>query len=154
MQLQESGELARLKMKWWREKRGGGACEGSDIPETPKLTFDHVKGIFVVLFFGCIVGIVLGVIRWLMNVKKISKILEVKKFKFKKLKLILKKNSRPPLWMSLSKRQNSSLNSRKTPNHPTHAKTLCIRSQICTRQEDRTRHQSQGQDRGTTAAAL
>lgn len=84
LQLQESGELARLKMKWWREKRGGGACVGSEIPETPKLTFDHVKGIFVVLFFGCIVGIVLGVFRWLMNVRKISKILEVKKlFNFK-----------------------------------------------------------------------
>ncbi|KAL7026698.1 hypothetical protein ACKWTF_005131 [Chironomus riparius] len=26
LQMQESGELARMKNKWWREKRGGGAC--------------------------------------------------------------------------------------------------------------------------------
>lgn len=78
LQLQESGELARLKMKWWREKRGGGACEGGDPPKTPELTFDHVKGIFMVLFGGCIVGTSLGIFRWLMSVREIAKFLEVK----------------------------------------------------------------------------
>lgn len=28
LQLQESGEISRLKTKWWKEKRGGGACSG------------------------------------------------------------------------------------------------------------------------------
>lgn len=28
LQLQESGEISRLKTKWWKEKRGGGACAG------------------------------------------------------------------------------------------------------------------------------
>lgn len=24
--MQESGEISRMKIKWWKEKRGGGAC--------------------------------------------------------------------------------------------------------------------------------
>lgn len=27
LQMQESGKLAQLKIKWWKEKRGGGACQ-------------------------------------------------------------------------------------------------------------------------------
>lgn len=26
LQMQESGEISRMKTKWWKEKRGGGAC--------------------------------------------------------------------------------------------------------------------------------
>lgn len=26
LRLQESGKLAALKIKWWKEKKGGGAC--------------------------------------------------------------------------------------------------------------------------------
>jgi ionotropic kainate glutamate receptor 2 len=74
--MQESGELTRLKQKWWREKRGGGACDSGEPPSAPKLTFDHVKGIFLVLFSGCTIGTTLGIIRWLMNIKKISNFLE------------------------------------------------------------------------------
>lgn len=74
--MQESGELTRLKQKWWREKRGGGKCDSGDPPSAPKLTFDHVKGIFYVLFGGCTVGTTLGIIKWLMNIKKIAVFLE------------------------------------------------------------------------------
>lgn len=24
--MQESGEISKMKIKWWKEKRGGGAC--------------------------------------------------------------------------------------------------------------------------------
>jgi ionotropic glutamate receptor len=75
--MQESGELTRLKTKWWNEKRGGGACDGQAAEGAPKLTFNHVKGIFLVLFFGCWVGSLLGLFRWLMNVRKMSKFLEI-----------------------------------------------------------------------------
>lgn len=27
LRLQESGKLATLKLKWWKEKKGGGACQ-------------------------------------------------------------------------------------------------------------------------------
>jgi hypothetical protein len=30
LQLQESGEISRMKTKWWKEKRGGGKCSVSD----------------------------------------------------------------------------------------------------------------------------
>jgi hypothetical protein len=26
LQMQESGEITSMKIKWWKEKRGGGAC--------------------------------------------------------------------------------------------------------------------------------
>lgn len=26
--MQESGEISRMKIKWWKEKRGGGKCSG------------------------------------------------------------------------------------------------------------------------------
>lgn len=29
LRLQESGKLAALKIKWWNEKKGGGACSVS-----------------------------------------------------------------------------------------------------------------------------
>lgn len=74
--MQESGELTRLKQKWWREKRGGGACDSGEPQSAPKLTFNHVKGIFLVLFSGCTIGTVLGIFKWLMNIKKISVFLE------------------------------------------------------------------------------
>lgn len=30
LQLQEGGKLTRMKNKWWKEKRGGGACPVSN----------------------------------------------------------------------------------------------------------------------------
>lgn len=27
LKMQESGKLAALKIKWWKEKKGGGACQ-------------------------------------------------------------------------------------------------------------------------------
>lgn len=27
LRMQESGKLATLKIKWWKEKKGGGACQ-------------------------------------------------------------------------------------------------------------------------------
>lgn len=27
LRMQESGKLAALKIKWWKEKKGGGACQ-------------------------------------------------------------------------------------------------------------------------------
>lgn len=29
LRLQETGQLAQMKRKWWKEKRGGGQCEVS-----------------------------------------------------------------------------------------------------------------------------
>ncbi|KAG5684287.1 hypothetical protein PVAND_013523 [Polypedilum vanderplanki] len=77
LQMQESGELTRMKTKWWNEKRGGGACDTLPQEGAPRLSFDHVKGIFLVLFSGCCFGTTLGILRWLFTIRKISKYLEV-----------------------------------------------------------------------------
>lgn len=37
LQMQESGKLAALKIKWWKEKRGGGACQVSCYISTRKI---------------------------------------------------------------------------------------------------------------------
>lgn len=31
LKLQESGRLAQLKNKWWKEKKGGGKCSVSEL---------------------------------------------------------------------------------------------------------------------------
>jgi len=31
LQMQESGEISLMKTKWWKEKRGGGACGVSSL---------------------------------------------------------------------------------------------------------------------------
>lgn len=36
--MQESGEISRLKIKWWKEMRGGGACAGVSL----KFTFVRI----------------------------------------------------------------------------------------------------------------
>ncbi|CAH0553020.1 unnamed protein product [Brassicogethes aeneus] len=59
LKLQETGELSQLKIKWWKEKRGGGKCasksEGGDA--TP-LDLKNVGGVFLVLFVGSIMGLI------------------------------------------------------------------------------------------------
>lgn len=54
LQLQESGILHTLKDRWWKQKRGGGACaddakKGSAVNE---LNLGNVGGVFVVLLGG------------------------------------------------------------------------------------------------------
>lgn len=77
LKLQEAGILTSLKIKWWKEKRGGGKCavikinylifhyhimfnfqtksEGGDA--TP-LDLKNVGGVFMVLFVGSILGLI------------------------------------------------------------------------------------------------
>lgn len=42
LQLQESGQLAKLKIKWWKEKRGGGACQVTDRSKFINLNYKFV----------------------------------------------------------------------------------------------------------------
>lgn len=55
MSLQESGMLEVLKNRWWKEKRGGGACDiddGQSGESVKELTLANVGGVFVVLGMG------------------------------------------------------------------------------------------------------
>ncbi|KAG5875369.1 hypothetical protein JTB14_020667 [Gonioctena quinquepunctata] len=55
LQLQEKGILTNLKIKWWKEKRGGGKCAAkSEDSEATPLDLKNVGGVFWVLFIGAV----------------------------------------------------------------------------------------------------
>ncbi|VEN63255.1 unnamed protein product [Callosobruchus maculatus] len=58
LQMQERGILTGLKIKWWKEKRGGGNCAAkSEGSEATPLDLQNVGGVFLVLTIGTILGI-------------------------------------------------------------------------------------------------
>ena len=52
--MQEGGDLYKLKMKWWKQKRGGGQCLKSKTSSATSLGYDNVSGIFLVTFSGLV----------------------------------------------------------------------------------------------------
>ncbi|XP_045498949.1 glutamate receptor ionotropic, kainate 2-like [Colias croceus] len=54
LQLQEQGKITRMKDKWWKEKRGGGACADDDAGsgDAQPLVLANVGGVFIVLVAG------------------------------------------------------------------------------------------------------
>ncbi|XP_066262906.1 glutamate receptor ionotropic, kainate 2-like [Euwallacea similis] len=58
IKLQETGVLTRLKIKWWKEKRGGSTCSSAkkDESESKALDLQNVGGVFLVLFVGAILA--------------------------------------------------------------------------------------------------
>ncbi|KAG5874608.1 hypothetical protein JTB14_018818 [Gonioctena quinquepunctata] len=57
LQLQEKGILTNLKIKWWKEKRGGGKCAAkSEDSEATPLDLKNVGGVFWVLFIGAVLA--------------------------------------------------------------------------------------------------
>ena len=57
--------------------QGGDEGGGTD-----KLNMKNLGGVFVVLCFGCLLAFVMGLVRWFVNVKQMSRNLEVKKIIF------------------------------------------------------------------------
>lgn len=75
LRMQEDGSLHQLKEKWWVEKNpGAGECDADsgDAGDTPELGMDNVGGVFLVLGAGLIVGIIVGVIDFLWNIRQIA----------------------------------------------------------------------------------
>lgn len=61
LSLQESGVLHILKNRWWREKRGGGACDHDDgqAESVKELTLANVGGVFAIVLVGITMGFLL-----------------------------------------------------------------------------------------------
>lgn len=61
LSLQENGILQVLKNRWWKEKRGGGACDddGQSNENVKELTLENVGGVFAIVLLGITVGFVL-----------------------------------------------------------------------------------------------
>ncbi|XP_060525036.1 glutamate receptor ionotropic, kainate 2-like isoform X3 [Cylas formicarius] len=58
LKLQESGRLTQLKIKWWKEKRGGSTCgTKKEEAEATALDLKNVGGVFLVLFVGSMVAL-------------------------------------------------------------------------------------------------
>uniref|UniRef100_A0A0K8T954 Glutamate receptor, ionotropic kainate 2 n=1 Tax=Lygus hesperus TaxID=30085 RepID=A0A0K8T954_LYGHE len=61
IRLQEKGKLTQLRDKWWKEKRGGGACNAEEEGGAASdLGLDNVGGVFVVLLGGCVLSVFLA----------------------------------------------------------------------------------------------
>ena len=52
LKMMEAGDLYKLKIKWWKQKRGGGQCLKKTTTSATPLDYDNVSGIFLTTFSG------------------------------------------------------------------------------------------------------
>ena len=52
--LQEKGVLKALKIKWWKQLRGGGTCTNNEGGGTSQLSLAQLGGVFIVLVGGMV----------------------------------------------------------------------------------------------------
>ncbi|XP_058444442.1 glutamate receptor ionotropic, kainate 2 isoform X2 [Malaya genurostris] len=78
LRLQEQGVLTSLKRKWWKEKRGGGACANA-MEEGGALALEvaNVGGVFVLLIVGCVIAVFISFCEMLCDVHSRSRELKV-----------------------------------------------------------------------------
>ncbi|XP_059057484.1 glutamate receptor ionotropic, kainate 3-like isoform X2 [Achroia grisella] len=75
LQLQEEGKLTRMKDKWWKEKRGGGACADDDAgsAESQALVLANVGGVFILLAVGSVFAFICAIFEMIFDVWIISR---------------------------------------------------------------------------------
>ncbi|XP_049872847.1 glutamate receptor ionotropic, kainate 2-like isoform X2 [Pectinophora gossypiella] len=75
LQLQEEGKLTRMKDKWWKEKRGGGACADDDAGsgDAQPLVLANVGGVFIVLAAGSGMAVLCAFLEMIFDVWMISR---------------------------------------------------------------------------------
>ncbi|XP_033212072.1 glutamate receptor ionotropic, kainate 2 isoform X2 [Belonocnema kinseyi] len=75
LKLQEEGTLHTLKTRWWKERRGGGACK-DDVSKSSsaanELGLANVGGVFVVLMGGMGVACVIAVCEFVWKSRKVA----------------------------------------------------------------------------------
>ncbi|PNF30869.1 Glutamate receptor ionotropic, kainate 2 [Cryptotermes secundus] len=75
LKLQEEGKLHILKTRWWKEKRGGGACRDDTSKSSSaanELGLANVGGVFVVLMGGMGVACVIAVCEFVWKSRKVA----------------------------------------------------------------------------------
>ncbi|CAH1402280.1 unnamed protein product [Nezara viridula] len=91
VRLQENGKLTQLKDKWWKEKRGGGACtSGTEEGEASELNLNNVGGVFVVLVAGCLIGVLLSFCEVLWDISQRDEKISFKHELMEEIKFIIK----------------------------------------------------------------
>ena len=70
LKMMEQGVLHRLKVKWWKQKRGGGACDNKAKGGVNPLGLANVVGVFLVTMVGCAVAAVFAILEFLYGTKQ------------------------------------------------------------------------------------
>ena len=80
LRLQETGILHTLKERWWKQKKGGGACldEGKKSGSVQKLSLGNVGGVFVVLLGGLSLSFFLAICEFIWKTRKIANQVTIK----------------------------------------------------------------------------
>ncbi|CAD7092220.1 unnamed protein product [Hermetia illucens] len=93
LNLQEQGKLSKMKTKWWKEKRGGGACsQKAQSDSAAELGMANLGGVYFVLIVGSVLASVYGVIEWIYIIFRRSRAYSVpfKEELMDELKFVLK----------------------------------------------------------------
>jgi len=71
LKLMEGGTLHKLRIKWWKQKRGGGACQskGGGGGVSP-LGLSSVAGVFLVTMLGCGIATIFAILEFLYGTKQ------------------------------------------------------------------------------------
>ncbi|XP_066261896.1 glutamate receptor ionotropic, kainate 2-like [Euwallacea similis] len=72
LQLQEKGELGKLKEKWWKEEREGDPCPTIVPGNSDALALENVGGVFIVLIAGIGIAFLIAILEFLWNVHNVS----------------------------------------------------------------------------------
>ncbi|XP_055684018.1 glutamate receptor ionotropic, kainate 2 isoform X2 [Lutzomyia longipalpis] len=78
LKLQEQGKLTVLKIKWWKEKRGGGACSAtSDEGGAVALGIANLGGVFLLLMIGLVAAVIISFLESIFDIMARAKELKV-----------------------------------------------------------------------------
>nr|AKI28993.1 ionotropic receptor CG5621 [Bactrocera dorsalis] len=73
LELQEQGVLTKMKTKWWKEKRGGGACsDTSSEGGAVALELSNLGGVYLVSIVGSCFGVLVAFLEMVLGVKERS----------------------------------------------------------------------------------
>ncbi|KAL0117227.1 hypothetical protein PUN28_010223 [Cardiocondyla obscurior] len=72
LQLQQSGVLNELQTKWWKQKRGGNACDETSKAQATALKFEDVSGVFVIMMSGVALSWIFTGWSFLWNIRNVA----------------------------------------------------------------------------------
>merc|ERR1719195_2557086 len=73
LKMMEQGVLHKLKVKWWKQKRGGGACDTKAKSGVNPLGLANVAGVFLVTMVGCAIAGVFAILEFLYGTRQSAK---------------------------------------------------------------------------------
>lgn len=71
LKLQEKGILDELKSKWWTGNCTKGPAN-APASSSGELSMAHVGGVFLVLLGGCLISLLVAIVEFLWNIKKVA----------------------------------------------------------------------------------